>query len=37
MTWRRQVVKQVEVIVLKIEDAIDKPKWCDAVNKLQES
>ena len=32
MTWRRQVAKQVEEIELKKNDAIDRPKWRDAVN-----
>ena len=28
------MVKQVEEVGLKTENAIDGPKWCDAVNKL---
>ena len=34
MTRRRQVVKQVDEIGLKREDAIDRSKWHNAVNKL---
>ena len=34
MTWKRQIVKQVEEVGLKKEDAVDRAKWCDAVNKL---
>ena len=36
MSCRRQVIKQVEEIGLKKEDAIDRPKWCDAVNNLSD-
>ena len=28
------MIKQVEDIELKKEEAIDRPKWCDAVKKL---
>ena len=34
MTWRRQVVKQVEEIGLKRKMVLTDPKWRDAVNKL---
>ena len=34
MTWRRQVIKYMDEIGLKKEDAIDRMKWCHAVNKL---
>ena len=37
MTWRKYVVKQVDKIGLKKGDAIDIPKWHDAVNKLSRS
>ena len=33
MMWRRQIVQQAEEIGLKKEDAIDRPKWRDAVDK----
>ena len=34
MTCRRQIVKQLEEIGLKKKNAVDRPKWRDAVNKL---
>ena len=34
MTWKRLVVKQMEEIKQKKKDAIDTPKWRDAVNKF---
>ena len=36
ITWRKEVVKQVEEIGLKKEDAIDRSKWRKAVNKLSQ-
>ena len=34
MTWKRQAVRRVREIGLRKEDAIDKPKWCNAADKL---
>ena len=34
MTWRRQVVKQVEEIKLTKEDATDRLEWHNGVNEF---
>ena len=37
MTWKRQVLKHINQIGLKREDAIDRVKWRDGVYKLSRS
>ena len=37
MTWKRQVKEHNNQIGLKMEDAIERVKWCSGVNKLSNS